>query len=113
MTEKGPERETAEYWRDQLSAFLTRYSGFERDTFIINDADPERHPSDALLVVRPRNDQNGTRERLRRLATFARRCGFVVVASFGISAFLYICDRDPLAYSYHPDHEGIIGEAEP
>ena len=101
------------YWRDQLSAFLTRQSGFERDTFVINDADAERHPSDALLVVRGRNDRNGAREQLRRLATRARRCGFVVIASFGISAFLYICDRDPLAYSYHSNHEGIIGEAEP
>ena len=104
---------TAEYWRDQLSAYLSQQSGFERDTFIINDATDGRHPSDVRLIVRCRNDRNGTRQQLRRLATRARRCGFVVVALFGIDATLYICDRDPLAYSYHSNYEGIIGEAEP
>lgn len=105
-----PERS---YWRAQVSAFIEQKSAFDRETYIINDADPDRHPTDARLVVRAREDAIGGRERLRRFVTHARRCGFVVVAAFGISAYACICDRDPLAYSYSSDHSGIIGEAEP
>lgn len=101
------------YWRAQIAAFIEQQAGFERDTFVINDAHGPTHPTDARLVVRARLDRDGGRERLRRLATRARRCGFVIIAQFGISATLYVADRDELAYSYSPDHTGIIGEAEP
>lgn len=104
---------TPEYWRDQLSAYLSDHAPYSRETYIINDADPDRQPDDARLVVRARNDHHNGREALRRLATRARRCGFVIVPRFGIDATLLVLDRDPLAYSYHSNHEGIIGEAEP
>jgi len=104
---------TPEYWRDQLSAYLADHAPYARETYIINDADPERQPDDARLVVRARADHHNPREALRRLATRARRCGFVIVPRFGIDASLLVLDRDRLAYSYHSNHSGIIGEAEP
>ena len=55
----------AEYWRDQLSAYIADHAPYTRESFVINDADPDRHPTDARLVVRARNDHPNGREALR------------------------------------------------
>ena len=102
---------TAEYWRDQLSAWIEQSAPIPRDDVVITDAGPHHRP-DVLLIVRIVPDKAARQKTVEFLAGRARACGFVTVPA-KTPGMILICDRDPLPYSYHPDHEGIIGEAEP
>lgn len=105
-----PERS---YWRAQVSAFIEQQMPLARSDFIINDAAPETHPTDARLVVRTRDTAPARHRAIRMLAHRLRRCGFVVWATNDTDATIIVADRDRLVHSYSPDHEGIIAEAEP
>ena len=102
---------SAQYWRDQLSAWIEQSVPIPRDDVVITDAGPHHRP-DVLLIVRIAPTNAARQKTIGFLDGRARSCGFVT-APAKTPGMILICDRDPLAWSYHPDYDGIIGRAEP